>query len=191
MRAEQLPDPLAAAAQAMNNGQISEPIAVPGGYSIIALVDKRQVLTTDQRDALLSLKQVSITFQPGMTQAQAAPQVEAFGKALKTVSGCGSVEAIAAKVGAEVVENDSVKVRDLPGPLQEMLINLAVGQSTPPFGSLADGVRGLVLCGRDDPKAASGPSFDEIYSQLEEERVNRRARRYLRDLRRDAVVDYR
>ena len=191
VRAEQLPDPLAAAAQQMNNGQISEPIAVPGGYSIIALVDKRQVLTTDQRDAVLSLKQVSVTFQPGMTQAQASPQVEAFGKALKSVQGCGSVEKIAATVGAEVVENDSVKIRDLPTPLQDMLINLPIGQSTPPFGSLADGVRGLVLCGRDDPKVASSPSFDEIYSQLEEERVNRRARRYLRDLRRDAVVDYR
>ena len=28
-------------------------------------------------------------------------------------------------------------------------------------------------------------------TQLEEERVNRRAQRYLRDLRRDAVIDYR
>ena len=126
-----------------------------------------------------------------MTQAQASPQVEAFGKALKTISGCGSVEKVASTVNAEVVENDSVKIRDLPAPLQDMLVNLAIGQSTPPFGSLADGVRGLVLCGRDDPKVASGPSFDEIYSQMEEERVNRRARRYLRDLRRDAVVDYR
>jgi peptidyl-prolyl cis-trans isomerase SurA len=35
------------------------------------------------------------------------------------------------------------------------------------------------------------PSFDEIYSQMNEERVNMRARRYLRDLRRDAIVDYR
>jgi peptidyl-prolyl cis-trans isomerase SurA len=52
-------------------------------------------------------------------------------------------------------------------------------------------VRALVLCGRDDPKTADGPSFDQIFAQMEEERVNKRARRYLRDLRRDAVVDYR
>jgi peptidyl-prolyl cis-trans isomerase SurA len=56
---------------------------------------------------------------------------------------------------------------------------------------LQDGVRALVLCGRDDPQTASGPSFDQIYAQIEEDRVNRRARRYLRDLRRDAVVEYR
>ncbi|MDB5687173.1 MAG: PpiC-type peptidyl-prolyl cis-trans isomerase, partial [Rhizorhabdus sp.] len=76
-------------------------------------------------------------------------------------------------------------------PLQEMLLTLQIGQSTRPFGSLTDGVRALVLCGRDDPAVSSGPSFDQIFSQIEEERVNRRARRYLRDLRRDAVIEYR
>ena len=32
---------------------------------------------------------------------------------------------------------------------------------------------------------------DQAPRQIEEERVNRRAQRYLRDLRRDAVIDYR
>jgi len=51
-------------------------------------------------------------------------------------------------------------------------------------------VRVLMLCGRDDPKAGGAPNFDEVQSQLEDERVNRRAQTYLRDLRRDAVIDY-
>ena len=48
-----------------------------------------------------------------------------------------------------------------------------------------------VVCGRDDPAEAAIPSFDQIQSQMADERVNLRARRYLRDLRRDAVIDYR
>ena len=67
---------------------------------------------------------------------------------------------------------------------------MQVGESTPPFGSAQEGVRALVLCGRDDPQDAGTPSFDQIMSQMEEERVNKRARTYLRDLRRDAVIDY-
>jgi peptidyl-prolyl cis-trans isomerase SurA len=67
---------------------------------------------------------------------------------------------------------------------------MQVGESTPPFGSATEGVRALILCGRDDPKDAASPSFDQIMSQMEEERVNKRARTYLRDLRRDAVIDY-
>jgi peptidyl-prolyl cis-trans isomerase SurA len=47
-----------------------------------------------------------------------------------------------------------------------------------------------MLCGRDDPQLDSGPSFDQLMAQLEEDRVGKRAQRYLRDLRRDAVVEY-
>lgn len=191
VRAEQLPEQLATNAQQMSSGQISPPIAVPGGYSIIVLVDKRQVLTADARDAVLSLKQVSLAFPKGLTQEQATPQVEGFAKAMAGIQGCGKVAEVAHALGADVVDNDSIKVRDLPAPLQDMMLSLQIGQATRPFGSLSDGVRSLVLCGRDDPQAAAGPSFDQIQSQIEEDRVNRRARRYLRDLRRDAVIEYR
>jgi peptidyl-prolyl cis-trans isomerase SurA len=191
VRAAQLPDPLAQAVQTLGNGQISDAIPVPGGFSIIALVDQRQVLMADARDAQLNLKQVSITFSPNMTQTEAAPKVEAFAKAVQGIQGCGKVEEVASTIGAEVVQNDQVKIRDLPPALQTMLVNLSVGQATPPFGSLQEGVRSLVLCGRDDAQVSDGPSYDQIYSQMQEERVNRRAQRYLRDLRRDAVVDYR
>jgi peptidyl-prolyl cis-trans isomerase SurA len=191
VRAEQLPEQLAAVVAGLSPGQISSPIPVPGGYSVILLIDKRQVLGTDPRDAILALKQLTIAFPAGMTQAQATPKVEAFARALQSLQGCGKANEVAATVGADVVNNDQIKVRDLPPQLQDLMLNLQVGQATPPFGSLADGVRALVLCGRDDPQPASGPSFEQIQSQIEQERVNRRAQRYLRDLRRDAVIEYR
>jgi peptidyl-prolyl cis-trans isomerase SurA len=191
VRAEQLPDQLAQAVVGMQNGQISAPITVPGGFSIIALLDKRQVLGSDPRDAVLALKQLSITFPAGTTPEVAKPKVEAFAKAVQTIQGCGKANEVADTVGAEVVTNDSMKIRDLPPQLQDLMLNLQVGQATPAFGSLNDGVRALVLCGRDDPPAPQGPSFEQIQSQMEQERVNRRAQRYLRDLRRDAVIEYR
>ncbi|MFC7497865.1 peptidylprolyl isomerase [Enterovirga sp. GCM10030262] len=191
VRAEQLPERLAEVAVALPVGQISEPIAIPGGYSILAVQDARQILTSDPRDAVLSLKQLSITFPEGMTRDQAAPRVEQLAQLGQTMGGCGRAEQAAATIGAEVVSSDQVKVRDLPPALQQMMLQLNIGQATTPFGSFEDGVRILVLCGRDDPAASSEPSFDQVYEQLNEERVNRRAQRYLRDLRRDAVVDYR
>ena len=96
----------------------------------------------------------------------------------------------AAGLGAEVVSNEQIKARDLPGALQNMVLSLSLGETTAPFGSIADGVRVLMLCGRDDPKVESGPDFDTVQSQMEDERVNKRAQSYLRDLRRDAVIDY-
>jgi peptidyl-prolyl cis-trans isomerase SurA len=47
-----------------------------------------------------------------------------------------------------------------------------------------------MLCGRDDPKSAGDPTFEDVESQILDERINRRSQAYLRDLRRDAVIDY-
>lgn len=192
VRAEQLPDALANAVQQMPSGAVSDPIPVPGGVSIVALIDKRQVLTTDPRDTVLALKQVSIQVGAGASRDAAQPKITAFGDELKALKGCGDVAAMAQRVKGEVVDNDAVRVRDLPPALQPVMLNLRVGEATPPFGSSQDGViRALVVCGRDEPQQASLPSFEQIQNQMEEQRVNLRARRYLRDLRRDAVIDYR
>ena len=190
VRPEQLPDPLANAVRQMRPGQVSAPIKVPGGYSIVAVQDVRKILTADPRNAVLTLKQVSVAFPKGTTRAQAEPVVGRFAEATQNVGGCGGAEKLATDFHGEVVESDQVKMRDLPPALQEMMLQMQVGQATRPFGSIEEGVRVLVLCGRDevDPSA---PSFDQVYAQLNEERVNLRSRRYLRDLRRDAVIDFR
>jgi peptidyl-prolyl cis-trans isomerase SurA len=191
IRAGQLPDALMSVIQGMEPGKISDPIRIGGGYWIVSLRDKKQLLVADARDAVLSLKQIAITFPANVTQAQAKPRIDALAAATRSMAGCGKAEEVGKSLGADVVANDSVQVRELPPALQNMLLNLQVGQATPPFGSSTDGVRVLVLCGRDDPVDAAKPSFDQVYTQLNQERISRRANRYLRDLRRDAVVDYR
>jgi peptidyl-prolyl cis-trans isomerase SurA len=190
VRPEQLPGPLATALEQMQAGAISNPIPVAGGFSIIAVQDTRKILTADPRDSILSLKQVSITFPKGTTREQAEPIVERFADAVKNVGGCGGADKIASEFHGEVVSEDNVKMRDLPVALQNLMLPMQVGQATQPFGSLDEGVRTLVICGRDEPQA-SAPSYDDIYNQLNEERVNSRAQRYLRDLRRDAVIEFR
>lgn len=190
VRAEQLPDALAAAVRAMPMGSISDPIAVPGGFSIVAVNDTRQVLTADPRDAVLSLKQISIDFPVNTPKAQIQDKVQALVRAGQTMGGCGGAEGAATSLGAEVIQNDQVLVRDLPAPLQQTLLALGVGQATQPFGT-EQRVSILVLCGRDDPDPVNALSFDQVYNQIADARVNLRARRYLRDLRRDAVIDYR
>ncbi len=190
VRPAQLPSELASVVKEMRPGQVSNPIAVPGGVSIITVQDSRKVLAPDPRNAVLSLKQVSISFPSGVDRAQAEPVVARFAEAARNVGGCGGADKIASDFHGEVVSSDEVKLRDLPPALQEIMLPMQVGQATQPFGSIEEGVRILVVCGRDevDPTA---PTFDQVYAQLNEERVNMRARRYLRDLRRDAIIEFR
>ena len=190
IRLAQLPAELATAARQMQTGQLVGPIELTGGFSIMYLIDKRQVLTADPRDAILSLKQISIEFPKGVTEAQAQARANEFARTMQKAKGCGGVDEVAAQIGAQVVSNDQIRARDLPGPLQNAVLNLAQGETSPPFGSIDEGVRVLMLCGRDDPQAESGPNFDQLMSQMEDDRINKRAQMYLRDLRRDAIIDY-
>ncbi len=190
VRPEQLPEPIAAQLRTMTSGTISNPIPVQGGFSIVAVQDTRKVLTADPRDAVLSLKQVTVPFPAGTTRQQAEPIVARFAQAAQNIGGCGGAEKIAADFHGEVVQSDDAKLRDLPPFLQQIMLSMQVGQATQPFGSVDEGVRILVLCGRDEV-STDQPSFDTVSTQLTEERVNIRSRRYLRDLRRDAVIEFR
>lgn len=192
VRAEQLSPALQGLVGAMTRGTVSDPVSVPGGVSIIALVDKRQVLSADPANALLSLKQLTIPLKQDISEADARKLAANVQERTRNMGGCGKADDVAREIGAEVVTNDQLRLGDLPAQLQQVLSQMPVGTATPPFGSAQDGLRVLVLCGRDDPSATAAlPSFDQVFSQLNDQRVNSAARRYLRDLRRDAVIDYR
>ena len=190
VRLATLPAQMAEAARQMSPGQLSGPVQIPGGYVILYLRDKRQILMADPRDAVLSLKQISIAFTPGISEEAAGQRLQAFQTMIQSIRGCGDAERAAGTIGADVVVNDQIAVRDLPEQLQPTLLQLQVGQATPPFGSLEDGVRVLLLCGRDDPDDAGAPSAEQLMAQIEDERIQKRARRYLRDLRNDAYIEY-
>jgi len=190
VRAEQLPPELAALVTQMPVGAISDPIEVPGGFSIVLMTDTRQILTADPRNAVLSLMQLSIELPRGTTEAQAQARAAQLEQATQSMGGCGRAAEVATSLGAELISNDQMRVRELPPQLQSILLDLNLGQATPPFGSI-ERISVLVLCGRDDPPESGLPTFDAVYAQINEDRVNRRAQRFLRDLRRDAVIDYR
>ena len=177
-------------AQEMQPGQLVGPIEIPGGFSILYLIEKRQVLTADPRDAILSLKQIQISFDQNAAQAANEARLQEFLAGVQTMRGCGSANEIADRIGASVVDNDQLRARALPEQLQQIVLGLGIGEATPPFGDLQDGVRVLMLCGRDDPEVQSGPNFDQLMQQIEDERINRAAQRYLRDLRNDAYIEY-
>ena len=185
-----LPTELQPSVASLGTGQLVGPVEVRGGYSIVMLIDKRKVLTADPRDAVLNLKQISVSFAPGTTQTQATEKAKQFAEAMKGAHGCAAVDPIAKGLGAEVVNNEQIKARELPAQLQNMVLALTLGETTPPFGSITDGVRVLMLCGRDDPAASGAPNFEQVENQILDERINKRSLTYLRDLRRDAVIDY-
>ena len=189
IRLEQLQNPtLEQIVAEMQPGQLVGPVEIPGGIWIGYLVDKRQIGMPDARTAIFSLKQIALDFPEGISEAEFTARTNSFAQAVQQIRGCGEAENGAAALGAQVVAND-IALGELPEQIQAWLLPLNVGQVTPVYGD-ASGVRVLMLCGRDEPEAVAAPSADRIMAQLREDRVNKRAQRYLRDLRRDAVIEY-
>jgi peptidyl-prolyl cis-trans isomerase SurA len=111
VKPEQLPETLSNVVRQMGPGQLSQPIPVQGGFSILAVQDSRKILTADPRNAELSLKQVSIAFPAGTTRAAAEPVLARFASAAQNVGGCGGADKLAADFKGEVVTSDGVKLR--------------------------------------------------------------------------------
>lgn len=188
VKPEVLPASMAQALTTMEIGQLAT-VPSPGGLSIMLLTDKKQILTTDVRDSILSLKQISVDLPKDADQATIAATIEDFNAKTRGIKGCGQVEEVAARFNGEVGSNPNLVARQLPPGLQEAMLSLQVGQTTQVFRDV-NGVTVFILCGRDQPEEAKLPTFDEIMVPLENERIDRRANIYLRDLRRDAIIEY-
>jgi peptidyl-prolyl cis-trans isomerase SurA len=82
-----------------------------------------------------------------------------------------------------------LRVGDLPPHLGQAVLNLPVGEVSAPLEG-PGGIHLLMVCERRDPEGL-GPQRAEIAERLEQERTERLARRYLRDLRKQAFVEVR
>lgn len=57
--------------------------------------------------------------------------VKRFSEETQKIRGCGAADDIAKTLGADVVNRDGLRVRDLPGPLQQIMLDLPIGQFDP------------------------------------------------------------
>ena len=195
VRLDRLPPELATVVPAMEVGELQGPIPCCGGYSILYMRDKRQVMVADPRDGLVSLAQITINMPAGLSMNEMNQFAAEFGQQTQGFTGgCSAVEAEARKIGAEAVLVNEVSIRQLPNQLQDMVLATPDGGVTRPYGVAASEasqpLRAMMVCGRSDPPMLDGPTFDQVMGQIENERIERRAQNYMRDLRRDAIVEY-
>lgn len=170
--------------------EVSDPLRTPGGYRLLVLTDRRRILSLDPLDILLDIHQVMFSFTQETTQeiadAWVAKAVQEYPKA----KSCDDIEALAKALEVESFGKlDEIPLRALTPNLRKLLNSMEDGMATGPIAS-QDGIRIFFVCGRREPEVGV-PDFDEIYAQLQEQRLSMVARRYLRDLRRDSIVDYR
>ncbi|GHF27644.1 chaperone SurA [Kordiimonas sediminis] len=188
--ADEMAEEHAAIIENLDVGQVSDAIRTPGGYLILALRDRRRILTADPLDTRLSLRQVYLTSEQLLEDGR-KEKYESYVNALDPSStNCGQVQRYATEAGAdENTEIGIIRLRDFNAELRAYVTDLPIGQPSE-IVKLEDGWRTFFVCQREEAQIQE-PDFDAIYSQIEQQRLSMMGRRYLRDLRRDAIIDYR
>ena len=186
----QLVPQLASAIAGLEIGEVSDPIATPAGYYVLKLGDRRDFMRGSAGETSFRLKQVVLPLDPDAAEAVAAATMQRANQIAAQIAGCDSVEEIAERMGGPGSGDlGTVLRRDLPPEIGTVVSELEVGAASAPV-RIANGVHVLVVCERVEPEA-TGPDRDAILESLGLTRLTMQARRYLRDLQRESVVDRR
>lgn len=172
-------------------GTISEPIRTATGYYILGVRDRREPASQNVGDTLVALRQILLPLPPGATP-QAVESQKNLAESIRTsVRGCAEFSDVGKELGAGMSGDlGRVKLSELPADLNTVVATLDVGTpSTPVVAN--DSVRLFMVCDRKSPVDASLPNREEIERRLTLQRLEIRARRYLRDLREAAFLDIR
>ncbi|WP_417496686.1 peptidylprolyl isomerase [Maricaulis sp.] len=167
--------------QSRGGAALSNPVRVPGGFTIIALVAARDGTTTLQFD-LVQITVPASAVEPGTNAA--------LSTALAANPTCSEAEAAASRVpGAVVTPLGAIGADSLLPQVRNALTPLREGENTGVLQTAA-GLQGLIVCERTIT-GPGVPSRDDLESQLRGQQLSLHSRRWLRDLRRDGTVEIR
>ncbi|MDB5421881.1 MAG: PpiC-type peptidyl-prolyl cis-trans isomerase [Brevundimonas sp.] len=175
--------PLQAAMEQLAVGQLSRPIPVEGGVYIIYMRDKRSGAST----SLVSMKQIMIDVPDTASPADVAAATARL-EALRPQLTCDTMLARATSeqglLGSDLGEAD---VANLAPQFQQVARTAEVGSVSAPVRTPL-GVHLLAVCGRrvGGPDA---PTFQQVENRLQNQNLAMLARRYIRDLRADALIE--
>ena len=172
---------------------ISNPIAVPGGFSIVTLRGKREI----GRDVgtVVDLRQTFLPF-PGALDPQHPTDAQraVLEKAKSIAAGVHSCDAMEAANKAanspRPANPGEVKLESVNPPVfRQLLASLPTDRASQPLLS-PDGIAIVIVCSREVKNIAS-VGREEIGNRLLSERIELASRQMQRDLRRRANIDTR
>jgi len=174
---------LQAALESLQVGQLSRPIPVSGGVYIIYMRDKRSGAAT----SLVSLKQAMIELPdtaPPADVAAATTRLQTLRSSLTCDNILQRTSSEAGLLGSDLGEAD---VANLAPQFQQVARAAEIG-SVSDVVRTPLGVHLLAVCGRR-VGGADAPTAREIEGRLQNQNLAMLARRYLRDLRADALIE--
>lgn len=160
---------------------LSDPIEVPGGVYVLELRAKRQGANPPTRISLVQI----------LARGDTEPTLRSLRSARERLRGCANAAEVARRAGGAAV-NDLGEVEEttLAPDVQARVQGLKSGEASEPFAADGGG-QILVVCSRRFADGSGVPGRDEIEDRLFDQQLGMFARRWLRDLRREASIQTR
>lgn len=179
-----VPPALQQALDQLAPGQLSRPIPVDGGVYIIYMRDKREGASA----SLVSLKQVMVEVPEGATEAEVAAATQRL-EAIRGQLTCDTILTRASSeqglLGADLGESD---VQNLAPQFQQIARSGEIGSISSPVRTPL-GVHLVAVCGRR-VGGSEAPDARAVENQIYRQNLATLGRRYMRDLREDALIEY-
>jgi peptidyl-prolyl cis-trans isomerase SurA len=198
----QLAPELNAALAKLEVGAVSDPIRSTGGYYILGLRERQEAMGT-KIDAVptgptgpegtLPLARLLFPADPRAPKEQLEQIMKVAVQIQRNYSGCGQLDDLHKKMtGTVYMDLGNAKLAELSPQIQDAMKSTKPGEAATPFMSDA----GIELIARCDKRievktAYVMPTRAQVEDQLFQTQIAALARRYLRDLKRDANIQVR
>ena len=171
---------IAAVIPELDDGEVSEPIIVPGGVYVVAIIERR----VSETDTLYRLSQIAAE---GEDFAAATDKLDSI---RSEIDGCdGLDDLVDADDALTTVDMGELRASEMTPELAGILEATEVGDMSRGL-ERPDGAAGLVVCERE-VTGTEIPTRDEVEDRLIDTQLAQASRRHLRDLRRKATISVR
>lgn len=186
----QLAPNIAAVVSKLDVGAISDPIRSLNGFYIMQLRSRRQGLGPNPLETRFQVMQVLFEVAPNAPERAVQGRVAQANQFMAEFRTCAAAPAqIDAIPGARISQPSTLTAAQMRNPMRDKMLATEAG-TVVPIGRTDRGVEALIVCDRKDD-VGNQPTRDSIENTLFNQEVSMMSRRHLRDLRRDAVVEFR
>lgn len=198
----QLAPELNAALAKMQPGEVSKPIRGVGGYYIVMLRERQEPAGTKIEqvqtgptgpDGTLPLARLLLPLTPTTTKEQAEEVMKVALQVRARVTSCEAMEKFREQMpGSIYMHLGDAKLDELSPEIQKAMNGSRPGDVAAPFLSEA-GIELIARCDKRQPvkTAYVMPNRRQVEESLFDQQISMMARRYLRDLKRDANIQVR
>jgi peptidyl-prolyl cis-trans isomerase SurA len=183
-----LENEIRAAIRKIKPGEISSPIRTLSGYTIIALRDQRSIAEPSPLMTAVTLSQIYIP-TTGVNAVSESETNQLTFEIKNKVRGCQNMTKWGEEIGGPGSGDiELIRIGGLPKEIQNAVLGLKIGIPSNPI-SVPGAILFIMVCSKEDDNGL--PSPNQVYSRLENEKLDTMSKQRLRDLRRQALIDIR